>query len=134
MDTFQLVASPGSSSIYNYRPGWIGSGSELDLFLDGRPVGSLLSKRYMMLVTTPGSHSIGAKLPRQSGEPEDGCGMKALAVEVGHGEVGAVRLSCAVFGGIGLESNADLADAGRHIAKAKRIESKAAWPALTSGA
>lgn len=122
MDNFQLVASPGSASIYIYRPGWIGSGSELDLFLDGRPVGSLFSKRYMMLVTTPGAHSIGAKLPVQSGETEDGRGMKSLAVEVGDGEVAAVRLSWAVFGGIGLESNGDLADAGRHVAKAKKVE------------
>ncbi|MCX7364719.1 MAG: hypothetical protein NTV97_23175 [Alphaproteobacteria bacterium] len=126
MEAFPLVASPGSSSIYIYRPGWIGSGSELDLFLDGRPVGSLFSKRYMVLVTSPGSHSIGAKLPVQSGEVEDGRGMKSLAIEVGDGKVAAVRLSWAVFGGIGLESNPDLADAGRYIAKAKRVEPTAA--------
>ena len=120
------MASPGSSSIYIYRPGWIGSGSELDLFLDGRPVGSLKSRRYMVLVTTPGAHSIGAKLPVQSGEVEDARGMKSLAIDIGDGKVAAVRLSWAVFGGIGLESIADLADASRHIAKAARVEPTAA--------
>ena len=89
-------------------------------------MGSLLSKRYMMLVTTPGAHSIGAKLPVQSGEVEDGRGMKSLVIDVGDAKAAAVRPSWAVFGGIGLESNPDLAEAGRHIAKAQRVEPAAA--------